>query len=164
MQENNVIYEISQKMQDKEIVQNDMKEALGLVTNLFKTKYIDKIDCELKTNIKNIQNNPTKEIVLLNALKPFAEKDSHKNIDNIINLVTNITAFKNLIPKQQPKFEQNIIKANNLDIDPSVKEDGVYDIDENCLFYVNNSSNKQNSLIFFVFLLLFLMPATNKAM
>lgn len=164
MQENNVIYEISQKIQDKKIVQNDMKEAIDLVANLFKTKYIDKIDCELKTNIKDVQNNPPKEIVLLNALKPFAEKEKHQNIDNIINLATNIAAFKNLIPKQQPKTQQNVVKASNLDVDPSVKEDGVYDIDENCLYYVNNNTNNQSGIMLFIFLLLFLMPKLDNFM
>lgn len=164
MQENNVIYEISQKIQNKKVVQNDMKEAIDLVANLFKTKYIDKIDCELKTNIKDVQNNPTKEIVLLNALKPFTQKEKHQNIDNIINLATNIAAFKNLIPKQQLSIQQNVVKASNLDIDPSVKEDGVYDIDENCLYYVNNNNNSQSGIILIMFLLLFLIPKLNNAM
>ena len=54
MQENNIIYEIAQKMQDKQVIESDIKEAFGLVTNLFKTKYIDKINLELKNNIDNI--------------------------------------------------------------------------------------------------------------
>ena len=71
MQENNVIYEIAQKIQDKEVLENDIKEAFDLVKNLFKTKYLDKIQSELKNNINYIKNNPPKEIILLNAIKPF---------------------------------------------------------------------------------------------
>lgn len=153
MQENNIIYEIAQKMQDKQVIESDIKEAFGLVTNLFKTKYIDKINLELKNNIDNIKSNPPKEVVLLNAIKPFILEENHKNIDNAINIVTNISALNYMIPKN---VQNNIIKVNTLNSDPSVKEDGVYDIDENCLFSINNNFNMSNNLIILVFMLLLL--------
>ncbi len=153
MQQNNVIYEISQQIQDKQIVEKDIKEAFGLVTNLFKTKYIDKLNKELKDATNNIKNNPTKEIVLLNAIKPFMLEQNHKNIDNVINLITNMSALNNIMPKNiKQENSQNVIKINSLD--PSIKEDGVYDIDESCLSHTNNSSYTSNSLIFFIFILL----------
>ncbi len=153
MQENNIIYEIAQKMQDKQVIESDIKEAFGLVTNLFKTKYIDKINLELKNNIDNIKSNPPKEVVLLNAIKPFILEENHKNIDNAINIVTNISALSYMIPKN---VQNNIIKVNTINSDPSVKEDGVYDIDENCLFSINNNFNMSNNLIVLVFMLLLL--------
>ncbi len=153
MQENNIIYEIAQKMQDKQVIESDIKEAFGLVTNLFKTKYIDKINLELKNNIDNIKSNPPKEVVLLNAIKPFILEENHKNIDNAINIVTNISALNYIIPKN---VQNNVIKVNTLNSDPSVKEDGVYDIDENCLFSINNNFNMSNNLIILVFMLLLL--------
>lgn len=153
MQENNIIYEIAKKMQDKQVIESDIKEAFGLVTNLFKTKYIDKINLELKNNIDNIKSNPPKEVVLLNAIKPFILEENHKNIDNAINIVTNISALNYMIPKN---VQNNVIKVNTLNSDPSVKEDGVYDIDENCLFSINNNFNMSNNLIILVFMLLLL--------
>ena len=153
MQENNIIYEIAQNMQDKQVIESDIKEAFGLVTNLFKTKYIDKINLELKNNIDNIKSNPPKEVVLLNAIKPFILEENHKNIDNAINIVTNISALNYMIPKN---VQNNVIKVNTLNSDPSVKEDGVYDIDENCLFSINNNFNMSNNLIVLVFMLLLL--------
>ena len=153
MQENNIIYEIAQKMQDKQVIESDIKEAFGLVTNLFKTKYIDKINLELKNKIDNIKSNPPKEVVLLNAIKPFILEENHKNIDNAINIVTNISALNYMIPKN---VQNNVIKVNTLNSDPSVKEDGVYDIDENCLFSINNNFNMSNNLIVLVFMLLLL--------
>ncbi|WP_317367606.1 hypothetical protein [uncultured Tyzzerella sp.] len=151
MQENNVIYEIAQKMQDKQVIENDIKEAFGLITNLFKTKYIDKINLELKNNIDNLKKNPSKEIALLNAIKPFILEENHKNIDNAINIVTNVSALSYMIPKN---IQNNVVKVNTLDVDPSVKEDGVYDIDENCLFSINNSFNMSNNVVFLVIILL----------
>ena len=150
MQENNVIYEIAQKIQDKEVLENDIKEAFNLVKNLFKTKYIDKIQLELKNNINYIKNNPPKEIILLNAIKPFTLENNHKNIDNIIDLVTNISALNYILPN---KNTENIIKVNNIEYDPSVKEDGVYDIDENCLLSTNNAFNIPSNLIILIFIL-----------
>lgn len=150
MQENNVIYEIAEKIQDKQNLENDMKEAFSLVSNLFKTKYIDKIQLELKNNIDNIKTNPTREIVLLNAIKPFIMENNHKNIDNVIDLVTSLSALSSMLPK---KYNQNIVTVNN--IDPSVKEDGVYDIDENCLFSINKSINIPNNLILLIILIVF---------
>ncbi len=150
MQENNVIYEIAQKIQDKEVLENDIKEAFDLVKNLFKTKYLDKIQSELKNNINYIKNNPPKEIILLNAIKPFTLENNHKNIDNIIDLVTNISALNYILPN---KNTENIIKVNNIEYDPSVKEDGVYDIDENCLFSTNNAFNIPSNLIILIFIL-----------
>lgn len=150
MQENNVIYEIAQKIQDKEVLENDIKEAFDLVKNLFKTKYLDKIQLELKNNINYIKNNPPKEIILLNAIKPFTLENNHKNIDNVIDLVTNISALNYILPN---KNTENIIKVNNIEYDPSVKEDGVYDIDENCLFSTNNTFSIPSNLIILIFIL-----------
>ena len=150
MQENNVIYEIAQKIQDKEVLENDIKEAFNLVKNLFKTKYLDKIQLELKNNINYVKNNPPKEIILLNAIKPFTLENNHKNIDNVIDLVTNISALNYILPN---KNTENIIKVNNVEYDPSVKEDGVYDIDENCLFSINNIFSIPNNLIILIFIL-----------
>ena len=151
MQENNIIYEIAQKIQDKQVIESDMKEAFGLVANLFKTKYIDKINLELKNNIDNLKNNPPKEVILLNAIKPFMLEENHKNIDNAINIVTSLSAINHMMPK---KIEDNVIKVNSLELDPSVKEDGVYDIDENCLFSISNNINMSNNLLILVFMLL----------
>lgn len=155
MQENSIIYEIVQKIKDKEVIENDMKEAFSLVTNLFKTKYIDKINLEFKNNVDNFKNNPPKEVILLNAIKPFMLEESHKNIDNIINIVTNVSALNYMMPKNPEKIENNIITVNTLNIDPSVKEDGVYDIDENCMFSINNNFNSNNLLLLVFVLLLF---------
>ena len=91
--------------------------------------------------------------MLLNAIKPFILEENHKNIDNAINIVTNISALNYIIPKN---VQNNVIKVNTLNSDPSVKEDGVYDIDENCLFSINNNFNMSNNLIILVFMLLLL--------
>ncbi len=146
MQENNIIYEIAEKIQDKNIMQNDFKEAMFLVSNMFREKYVDKLQNELVTNVNNIKANPTKEINLLRAIKPFVNEDNKKNLEDIIDMMTNISAVNFMMPKTTPK-KNNIIKINNINIkDSSVKEDGVYDIDESCLFGVKNKGDNNNIL------------------
>lgn len=151
MQENNLIYEITQQMQNKETVQNDIKEAVSLVADLFKKKYINKIEMEIQNEIKNIEKTPPKEVTLLNALKPFFNEDLHNNIDNTINLITKFSAvnsFKNIMPKSSPINDKKTITINSLsESDPSVKEDGVYDIDQNCLLSMNSNKNSSSSFL-----------------
>ena len=77
-------------------------------------------------------------------------ENNHKNIDNVIDLVTNISALNYILPN---KNTENIIKVNNIEYDPSVKEDGVYDIDENCLLSTNNAFNIPSNLIILIFIL-----------
>ncbi|MDE6182503.1 MAG: hypothetical protein K2F59_04800, partial [Eubacteriales bacterium] len=96
MQENNVIYEITRQIQDKDNIKKDFQEAFTLVTEMFKKKYIDKIDEEFKNRLEKIEKTPPKEIVLLNAIKPFLEKSAHKNIDNTINMMRTFSAINSL--------------------------------------------------------------------
>lgn len=158
MQENNIIYEITQKIQDKEIVENDMKEAFLLVTDLFKKKYINKLESEVKNRLDFIKKNPPKEITLLNAIKPFLNENSHENIDNAITILTNFSAInfiKDNLAKENNN-QLNTISINSLEErDPSVKEDGVYDFSENCFFSINNNHNKSSIIYIFAILLLF---------
>lgn len=148
MQENNIIYEITRQIKDKDNAKKDIQQAFTLVSDMFKKKYIDKIDEEFKNRLKEIEKTPPKEIVLLNAIKPFLEKSNHKNIDNTINMLRTFSAinsFKNNFDEEK-KVEiasNNVFFANSVkNTDPSVKEDGVYDIDENCIFGIKNTGLK----------------------
>ena len=62
MSENNTIYEIAQLMSSRTNLQNDFAEAAQLINNLFKKKYIDKINYTIQNQRTNIQKNPSKEI------------------------------------------------------------------------------------------------------
>ena len=159
MQENNTIYEITQKMQNKNNLQNDMKEAFELITNLFKEKYFNKLEFEITQHINSIKNNPSNEIKLLNAFKPFLNNNTNKNIENIINTLTNLNAFNTLKTKIYSTKNLKTINYSTLNIqkDPSIKEDGVYDIDESCLILNQNFFNVENFnillILFFIILL-----------
>lgn len=160
MQDNSVIYEIAKQIQDKNNMKEDISNAISLVSNMFKEKYMDKIMNEFQKTLNHIEENPTKEINLLNAIKPFLS--NCENIENTINMLKNFSAI-NLLKnneyqkKQQDLNSDNVVFINNIkEKDSSVKEDGVYDIDENCLFGVENFKYERfNPLILILFIMLF---------
>lgn len=164
MQENNVIYEITRQIQDKDNAKKDIQQAFTLVSDMFKKKYIDKIDEEFKNRLKKIEKAPPKEIVLLNAIKPFLEKSTHKNIDNTINMLRTFSAINSFKDNfnEEKKVEiasNNVFFSNSIkNTDPSVKEDGVYDIDENCIFGIKNTCLKsfEPMLLIILFIILFM--------
>lgn len=212
MQENDIIYKIATQIKDKDNLKNDFKEVIGLASDLFKKKYIYTLQEEVDNHIKIAQKNPTKEITLLQSIKPFVEKDFHENIDKCINTLTNLNVFNSLKSKiisleevkneienkiedaikdkiedtiknkVEDKIElensaPNLVKISTLEtndvfysvndevhenyapafLDDSVKKDGVYDLDEKCLFSIQNDNAKTPNLIFiFVILLLFI--------
>lgn len=165
MQENNVIYEITKKIQDKDNIQKDMNQAINLVSDMFKRKYIDKIDKELKNKLQEIEKIPPKEIILLNAIKPFLQKSYHKNIDNTIDVFKTfsiLNSFKNNFDnkndvKNIEVIANNVFFANSIkNTDPSVKDDGVYDIDESCIFGINNIKPLGNEKFFILIMLIML--------
>lgn len=171
MQANNVIYELAKQIKDINNIKNDMNMATQLVFTMFKEKYLDKIKNEFEKKLEHIDKNPTKEITLLRAIKPFFNEENN-NIDNTINIFKNFSAI-NLI-KNETNFNSNLnieekIEHKNLsknedlvfinslgEKDPSVKEDGVYDIDENCMFGIECKNNMGfNPIIILLFILLF---------
>ncbi len=163
MQENNIIYEISKQIKNKDNIKKDLNNAFLHISNMFKDKYINKIDAEVKNILKDIQNNPSKEINLLNAIKPFLKEDSHVNIDNTINflqkvyLINNISQNinQNTVQKEDNKQEDLVcISAVEKAEDSSIKEDGVYDIDENCIFGLNNIMQNNTFLLLILFIIL----------
>lgn len=167
MQESNVIYEITRQIQDKDNIQNDINQAFNLVTDMFKKKYINKIDEELKLRIDKIDKNPPKEIVLLNAIKLFLDKSNHQDIDNTINVAKNFFAIASL-KENLNKNKESLIKdipnnmilassVQSLNIDDSVKDDGVYDIDESCIFGINNKTLFNNNILIILIILMFIM-------
>jgi len=135
MSENNLIYEITQQLSSKKTVQNDINEAMELVTNYFKNKYIDKIEAVVNENYNKVQKNPTKEIQLLNAIKPFLKETQHEQFNKFISSFTAVTAIQNI---RSDIRNHNVVSIQSVSTqekikDPSIKSDGIYDIDESCI-------------------------------
>ncbi len=142
-------------------LQSDLTEAAELIKTMFKQKYISKLENELKIHKQIHQKNPTKEIQLIQAVKPFINQERHKTIDSITDALINITTLmdiqkdfiknseKQKEDKPQIKAMDTILTERN---DPSIKKDGIYDIDESCLL-TKQSSGRNTSSNFLVYAL-----------
>ena len=159
MSEGNSIYEITKMMSSEQNLRNDFQEAANLVKNMFQEKYIYKLEKELNRRREIIQKNPSKEIKLINALKPFIEEKSREDVDKIINLMINADTLsaiqKSFLNENSMITAQSAINPSQKK-DPSIKEDGIYDIDESCLTSIQTSAGKSNN-IFPLMLILFML-------
>lgn len=155
------LIELNDLIKNGNSLQSDLMEAAELIKKMFKQKYIAKLENELKIQKQNHQKNPTKEIQLIQAVKPFINQNRHKEIDSITDTLINITTLMDIqkdFIKNNEKEKENPaqIKAMNTilteESDPSIKKDGIYDIDETCLL-TKQSSNKNVSSNFLAYTL-----------
>lgn len=156
MSDSNLIYEISRKMNDKNVLESDLKEIGAAVREILHQKYIYKMQKELLKQKKEIQRNPTKEINLIKSLKPFMSENNQTGIDKMVEMITNVNVLKNIendiISKQKYSAQ-----CTNISNDESVKSDGIYDIDKECTVSKESSGfsakNDQFPIIFLIMLL-----------
>lgn len=161
MSDNNIIYEITQKITDKDNLQNDISEAIGLVSNMFREKYINKLQSAVQKKHIEIQKNPSKEIKLMYALKPFLNESSHHDIDNVINAMLSlntIMTIQNELSSRSIIKQNSVVSTQSIPEDPSIKSDGIYDVDENCLIAnqsgVSLNNNGMNVILLFLMFML----------
>lgn len=123
------LYEVTQMLQDKNAIQNDMEEAISLVRDMFYKKYLKKIQEEIENRREKIKTNRPKEIELLYALKPFMPQEKNFMIDKIAESMMMVKTLTGM---------QSEIKNKNHEGE-SIHSDGIYDVDTNCLAAKNNS-------------------------
>ncbi|NLM13560.1 MAG: hypothetical protein GX209_07430 [Epulopiscium sp.] len=137
--------------------QQDLDEIAEMIRNKFKEKYINKIESLIEGNRIQAQENPTKEIALLQAIKPFIHPDIHLQIDKFIDVMNTFRTFQSI--NQQMKSIQLQSSKNNEHKEEKqlIQEDGVYEIDENCMNRKNVGIGMENGdLLIFIFLILLL--------
>lgn len=144
MSDNN-IYEIAQMMQNKNIIKNDLNEAFSIISAMFQDRYINKLHTAIEAKHSECKKKPSREVNLLNSLKPFFKKEQHDSINKTINTLYMIQTLQHL---KEDTYVNTFSRSN--DTDSSVHEDGIYDIDDNCAF---NQGNCNNSLLNIVLLL-----------
>ena len=121
------IYEVTQLLEDKNNIQNDMQEAINLIRDMFYKKYLQKIHKEIKIKHEKIKNNRPKEVELLCAIKPFVDGKQIDLIDRLSDAIIMFKTINNLQSEINQKYKSD-----------SQHPDGVYDIDKNCLTSKNN--------------------------
>jgi|GEM_PF-955342 len=155
----NDIYEITQMIQNKKVIQNDLNEAFSVISTMFQDRYINKLRSAIEEKQLEHQNNPSREIILLNSLKPFFSKSQHKSLDNAISALhmlqtlqtikDNSNAFSNGPFSNAPFSNAPFTNVpNDISIDPSIHEDGIYDVDGDCILNLDScGSGVLNALL-----------------
>lgn len=155
----NIVYEITQMMQDKNILQKDMTDAAELISNMFNERYFNRLHSALQTHHINMQKKPPREVQLLRALKEFRPESEHKNIDSFIDMLLVAGSIK----KFQEDIRQTTVNSISIQAKPHIEThspihpDGIYDVDSNCL---TNKNKRQDSFDFpsmYMILALFMM-------
>jgi len=125
------IYEIAQMINNRSTVENDLSEAKSMITKMFHDKYINKMHTAIIEKHDYSYNNPTKEVNLLNALKPFIVESKHTKLEQAIEMLTFMNTVSNIKSEVAPVlYSQNVsIQDESSFIHP----DGIYEIDESCL-------------------------------
>ena len=142
------IYQVTQMLQDTNIIKNDLDQAFNLIKDMFYKKYLEKIQLEIKAKRDQLKVNRPKEVELLYALKPFMPKEKYHIIDNAAEYIIILKTMQGLqselnsesrldMANKNNKFSHNLTQAQSKD--DSEHQDGVYDLDTNCLEQKNAS-------------------------
>jgi len=97
-----------------------------LLSSHFRKKYVEKLETAFKKCQKDSAKNPSKEVKLLNALRPFMPSESRDSIDNITEMLTLLSTFENI----SKEAGETLPKISS---DSVIRQDGIYEVDENCL-------------------------------
>lgn len=108
VQEEN-INEMSSMIMNKEYIRKDIVEITNLFKNMVQEKYISKMNDFAIKHKENAIKNPTKEVILMEAIKPFLEKEARFNIDRMIEMINIINTAKSI------QMEVQNFKAQSID-------------------------------------------------
>lgn len=140
----NAVYKISKLMNDPNLINNELEEAVAVLNRHFRKKYIEPIKEQLMSEKTKSISQPSNEVILLQACRPYIKSDK---LDAVIDLFNNIDTLKNLSAN---------ISAQSLPIDTSIHPDGIYDIDKNCITTSEKIQTKHDSPIIFVLIAILL--------
>lgn len=137
MDEENLVYEIQRKIQESNGFQKDMEDAKILVQNLFKERYLDKMQDVLISKQSLAKNNPSKEIQLMNVLKSFAPRENHEMINKMSDFFLLMSTVQNIQNDLRAYSTQNVNEKN----DDVLHTDGVYEVDNQCMSDLKGNKN-----------------------
>ena len=89
---------------------------------------------------EQIKRNPSREIALIQAMKPFIDGRNHGRIDDMIEMMTVADMFKR-------------VQGENWEDTDSIHEDGVYDMDKSCLYARERQKNPMEQMLMALILL-----------
>ena len=148
----NTIYEITQLIENKDNIKEDLNIAINSVKDTLYEKYLNKFQTVIDEKKKLVEENSNKEIQLIKAIKPFLASDFQKNIDTMIDLIYKINTAQSIqkeLKKIPPASQKNTPNFSSA----TVHEDGIYEIDKNCIIK-NSAPINSNTVTELIFLLM----------
>ncbi|MCD8158429.1 MAG: hypothetical protein LUD77_05915 [Clostridiales bacterium] len=133
----NSIYEILNSFSSRETMENDLNEIKKLVSGYFNKKYFSGLGSIISSEINRQKTNPSDDLRLLYAIKPYAKNLGGNVMDNVIEAAAVVKAIDNIRGKLPNETKTVAAAAVNL---PSVNPDGVYDIDRECIIKTASES------------------------
>ena len=136
----NKIYEITQMMSDGRVIQGDVNHAAGMIKSMLNEKYVAPIARAISVENTRARQNPGKEARLLEAMKPFVDTRRHGALERAIDALHTMETLRGLNkqmprPVYQAQAQTQALRRPGVDFvqDASVREDGVYDVDDRCM-------------------------------
>ena len=129
------VCEIILGLSDKSNIEKDLEEALMLVSGHFREKYLERLNYAFGKCRKSSEQNPSKEVQLMQALRPFLPPERHERIDSITEMLTILSTFENIRNEAEILIPPRHVEA--IEYDPAIHEDGIYEVDEHCMYEKN---------------------------
>ena len=104
----NKIYEIARMINNSSPLNEDVVNALEVLRNNFQNNYVRRL--VHAAGSEKAKTHPSREVVLLKALKSFGDKNSMRNIDRAIEMLTTFQAINNV------QYTLNTLKQNQTSI------------------------------------------------
>jgi len=90
------LYEAIRLINDHSDIDDELYTAANNLKNIFTHKYITGLYSAIEESMSTSQKYPSKDIILLKALKSYTSESGSKQIDNIINSINFINTLTNL--------------------------------------------------------------------
>ncbi len=126
--ESNNIFDILRAFGSAGSLGDDIREIQNIVLSYFRNKYFSRIQNTIAQEVAKQKTNPSDDIRLLYALKPYTRNFDNGLMDNVIEAAALAKTLGN-IKANMPRSDSRVEAAA---ADKSINPDGIYDIDREC--------------------------------
>ncbi len=96
MAEKDRLYEVTRVLSNADPLNEEIAAAVHNLKNCFQKNYVRKIYMAADSEEKKVKNKPSREVVLLRALKAFTPPPQHHAIENTIETLNFFNAMQNV--------------------------------------------------------------------
>ncbi len=121
MYRNSTIYEVANLMRNPQNIQDDFSLVINSFRDTLTEKYIGKMNKVVSEHRERVMNSPPKEVVFMQAMKPFMPVASQRQLDNIIDTIVLMNTYNSIRSELDCPYGQGHIHP-----------DGIYEVDPNC--------------------------------